>query len=45
MFAGIMEKVKAFFGGLVSMFWGLVSKLMAIPKKALCWLHSKFCGC
>jgi hypothetical protein len=45
MFAEIMEKMKGFvlwvFGMVKNFFFGL----LGYPKKALCWLHSKFCGC
>jgi hypothetical protein len=45
MFAGIMDKVKAFVGWVWGMVMGFFSMVMALPKKALCWLHEKFCGC
>jgi len=41
----MMEKVKAFFGWVLTMVKGLMVKVLALPKRAMCWLHSKWCGC
>jgi hypothetical protein len=45
MFDVLMGKVKAFFSWVLGMGKGLLGRVLGLPKKVLCWLHSKFCGC
>lgn len=40
-----MEKVMAFVGWVWDKVKGLFGWLMTFPKRWLCWLHDKFCGC
>ncbi len=41
----VMEKVKVFFSWVLGMGKDLLGRALGLPKKALCWLHSKLCGC
>ncbi len=40
-----MEMFKAFLGGMWAKAKGLFGWALGWPKRFLCWLHSKLCGC